>query len=83
MGKAQNRNPVQEALGQRIRRRRTELGLSQMALADRCGMHFTFVSSVERGERNISMITLLRLAEGLEVEPGVLVDGLRWTDAGS
>jgi transcriptional regulator with XRE-family HTH domain len=41
-------------------------------------LHFTFVSSVERGERNLSLASLLRLAEGLEVNPAVLVDGLKW-----
>ena len=51
-----------------------------MALAEMCGMHFTFVSSVERGERNISVATLLRMAEGLGINPSVIVDGLRWTD---
>lgn len=49
-----------------------------MALAERCGIHFTFVSSIERGERNISVSTLLRMAEGLDVDPAVLVTGLRW-----
>jgi len=47
-----------------------------MALADRIGLHFTFVSSVERGERNLSLSSLVRLAEGLEVNAGDLVDGL-------
>lgn len=78
MGRAESRNTVQEAIGKRIRQQRAHLGLSQMGLAERCGMHFTFVSSIERGERNISVVTLLRLAQGLGVEPGVLVDGLRW-----
>jgi transcriptional regulator with XRE-family HTH domain len=50
-----------------------------MTLAERIGLHFTFVSSVERGERNLSLSSLLRLAEGLEVNPAKLVDGLRWT----
>ena len=63
-------------MGERARARRTELGLSQMALADRIGLHFSFVSSVERGERNLSLASLLRLAEGLEVNPAELVDGL-------
>jgi len=51
-----------------------------MALAERIGLHFTFVSSVERGERNLSLASLLRLAEGLELNPAKLVDGLRWRD---
>jgi len=56
------------------------LGLSQMALAEKIGLHFTFVSSVERGERNLSLQSLLRLAEGLEMNPAELVDGLRWNE---
>jgi transcriptional regulator with XRE-family HTH domain len=64
-------------LGRRVRARRAELGISQMALADRIGLHFTFVSEVERGERNISLSSLLRLAGGLEADPGTLVRGLR------
>lgn len=50
-----------------------------MALAERIGLHFTFVSSVERGERNLSLSSLLRLAEGLGVNASELVDGLTWS----
>lgn len=73
-----SKHPAQVELGARARQHREALGLSQMALADRIGLHFTFVSSVERGERNLSLASLLRLAEGLGVSPAVLVDGLRW-----
>lgn len=48
-----------------------------MALAERIGLHFTFVSEVERGTRNLSLESLLRLAEGLNVDPGELVKDLR------
>lgn len=78
MGRSAYRHPSQTTVGERVRTRRTELGLSQMALAERIGLHFTFVSSVERGERNLSLSSLLRLAEGLQVNPAALVDGLRW-----
>ena len=71
------RKPAQVVVGERARSRRKELGLSQMALADQIGLHFTFVSSVERGERNLSLSSLLRLAEGLGINPAELVDGLR------
>ena len=47
-----------------------------MALADKIGLQVTFVSSVERGERNLSLQSLVRLAEGLGVDPGTLVEGL-------
>jgi transcriptional regulator with XRE-family HTH domain len=53
-----------------------------MVLAERIGLHFTFVSEVERGERNLSLSSLLRLSEGLGVNPALLVDGLRWTESG-
>jgi transcriptional regulator with XRE-family HTH domain len=55
------------------------MGISQMELADRIGLHFTFVSEVERGGRNLSLSSLLRLAEGLEINPADLVDGLHWS----
>lgn len=80
MGRTGRKNPAQIALGGRVRGARTALGVSQMVLADRIGLHFTFVSEVERGERNLSLSSLLRLAEGLGVNPAVLVDGLRWSD---
>jgi transcriptional regulator with XRE-family HTH domain len=80
MGRSKRRYPAQTELGVRVRARRTALGLSQMALADRIGLHFTFVSEVERGERNLSLASLLRLAGGLEMDPGDLVDGLEWTE---
>ena len=68
MGRTAKRTEAQTELGRRVRERRTALALRQMALADRIGLHFTFVSSVERGERNLSLGSLLRLAEGLEVD---------------
>ena len=74
------RTPAQAAVGQRARRRRLELGLSQIALAEVIGLHFTFVSSVERGERNLSLSSLLRLADGLQINPAELVDGLHWSE---
>lgn len=48
-----------------------------MELAERAGLHFTFVSSVERGQRNPTLTTILHLAGGLDVDPSVLVRGLR------
>jgi transcriptional regulator with XRE-family HTH domain len=44
-----------------------------MALADAAGMHFTCVSSVERGERNVSLNNILRLATALDVDAGALL----------
>ena len=47
-----------------------------MALAERIGLHFTFAGEVERGERNLGLASLRRLADGLGVNPADLVDDL-------
>ena len=63
--------------GKRVRRRRTKLGISQEELGFRSGLHPTYVSGIERGERNLSLMNLVRLAQGLGVDPAQLVKGLR------
>lgn len=82
MGRTTRRLQAAVTFGQRVREQRDKLGLSQMALADEAGLHFTYVSSVERGERNISLENITRLAAALDVNPGVLVDGLSPTPEG-
>jgi transcriptional regulator with XRE-family HTH domain len=64
-------------LGERIKARRNALGISQEALAERSGQHWTFVGQVERGQRNLSLHNLLKLAAGLGVDVGELVRGLK------
>lgn len=62
--------------GARVRERRLQLGLSQESLADRCGLHWTYVGQVERGQRNISLHNIVRLAAALGTDPGELVKEL-------
>lgn len=57
--------PLQTAIGGTIRRRREALGLSQEALADLVGVHRTYLGSVERGERNVSLKNLALIARAL------------------
>ncbi len=64
-------------LGERVRTRREQLGLSQESLADLCGVHWTFLGQVERGQRNLSLHNLLKVAAGLEVDACELVRGLQ------
>jgi transcriptional regulator with XRE-family HTH domain len=71
------RRKVATVFGERVRARRHELGLSQEEVAERAGMHFTYVGSVERGERNISLVNIVRLAAALGVDPGELLRGPR------
>jgi transcriptional regulator with XRE-family HTH domain len=56
---------LQKAFGAELRKIRLEQGLSQEALADLADLHFTYVSSVERGERNISLENIGKLAKAL------------------
>lgn len=64
-------------IGERVREFRNDAGLSQEQLAELAGVHWTFVSQVERGLRNINLHNLLKFAHGLGVNPARLVDGLR------
>lgn len=54
-------------LAENIRRLRHERGLSQEELADVCGLHRTYVGSVERGERNVTLSSLETIAKALGV----------------
>ena len=67
---------VTRAFGERVRTRRHELGLSQEALAEASGLHWTFVGQVERGRRNLTLHNIVKLAAGLQVDPAKLVEGL-------
>lgn len=55
------------ALGLRIRDLRTARGLTQAALAEQCDLHRTFIGSVERGERNVSILNLRLIARALHL----------------
>lgn len=69
-------NETTREFGERVRERRLELGLSQEAAAVRCGIHWTQLGKVERGQRSLRLETILKIAAGLQVEPGKLVNGL-------
>ena len=54
-------------IGDRIRERRFARGLTQDELGAKCDLHRTFIGSVERGERNVSILNLKVIAEALRV----------------
>lgn len=56
-------------VGERIRTLRKEKGLTQESLAEKSGIYITYVSDIERGERNISMETLEKVITALDVNP--------------
>ena len=76
MAEDEAKRPATLVFGQRVRARRVELGLSQEALARLAGLHRTYVGSLERGERNVALINILRLGRALEVDAGTLITGI-------
>lgn len=62
-----------QRLGAQIRVERERLGLSQEALADRAGLHRTYLGGIERGERNIGVLNLLCIARALGISPAQLL----------
>lgn len=62
------RQPAKIRFGARLRLAREELQLSQELLAEKAGLHRTYIGQVERGERNISVDSMERLAEAVGME---------------
>jgi transcriptional regulator with XRE-family HTH domain len=61
-------------VGFRMRDLRLAKHMTQAELGERCGLHRTFIGSVERGERNISILNLRLIAKNLRVRPAELLD---------
>jgi transcriptional regulator with XRE-family HTH domain len=59
---------IKTRFGRKLRELRLRRELSQESLAFRAGLHRTYVSSAERGERNVSLVNLERLAKALGVD---------------
>lgn len=67
------REDLLTAFGAAVRDRRKELGLSQEALAHEVGLHRTYIGGVERGERNVALVNVFRLADTLQLPAADLV----------
>ena len=63
-------------LGRNVRQLRETKGLSQEALADVSGLHRTYIGGIERGERNVSFLNLVRIARALDIDVCQLVKGI-------
>jgi transcriptional regulator with XRE-family HTH domain len=57
---------IRVRFGRAIRRIREEQGINQEEAADRCGLHRTYYSGVERGVRNLSLVNVEKIAKGLK-----------------
>ena len=61
--------PTRKQLGEKVRKLRKELGISQEELGFRAGLHRTYIGSIERGEQNVSIDNIHKIAKALEVSP--------------
>ncbi len=64
---------IKSKFGKHLRQLREKKGWTQEDLADKAGMHFTYVGQIERGIRNPSLINLRKLAKALNVSAGKLL----------
>lgn len=67
-------NGVCKSFGAYLRKLRMQHGISQEKLAELASLDRTYISSVERGKRNISLINIFKLAEALHLHPSSLLD---------
>lgn len=64
-------------LGQTVRKRRRSLGLSQEGLAEKADLHWTYIGGIERGERNVGLLNIVKIARALGVTASRLLTGIR------
>jgi transcriptional regulator with XRE-family HTH domain len=69
-------DPYLDILGQRIRARRRALGMSQEGLAHEAGLDRSYVGRIERGEHNLTIVALIRLARAMRCDVAALTSGL-------
>jgi transcriptional regulator with XRE-family HTH domain len=67
---------LQRVLGMRIRELRVKKGFSQESFADHCGLHRTYQGGIERGERNLTIQTVLTVAKCLGITMSDLLTGI-------
>jgi transcriptional regulator with XRE-family HTH domain len=67
------RSPDHAAFGSAIRELRAERGVSQEALALKCGLDRTYIGGIERGERNPSLTNVFKIARTLDVTPSAIL----------
>ena len=60
---------IKSRFGSTVRKLRDERGYSQEELAERAGLHRNYVGGVERGERNVALENIVKLAKALSVSP--------------
>ncbi|HXF44368.1 MAG TPA: helix-turn-helix transcriptional regulator [Candidatus Paceibacterota bacterium] len=66
-------NGICKQLGQKVRTARKKAGLTQEKLAEKSGLHRTYIAGIEIGKRNVSVKSLEKIAKALDVKPNSLL----------
>jgi transcriptional regulator with XRE-family HTH domain len=74
---AQLASDARVLLGRAVRKRRLKLGLSQERLGEAADLHRTYIADVERGARNLSLLSILKISQALRTTPSRLLEGIR------
>ncbi len=69
-------DPYLKKFGERLRQLRKEQGISQEKLAELAELHRTYVGGIERGERNVALLNILKIAKALKCSPCTLIAGI-------
>jgi len=71
------RHRALDQFGQNVRKQRADKGLSQEALAEKADLDPTYISGIERGVRNPSVLSIVRIAKALGTDSGSLFQGVK------
>jgi transcriptional regulator with XRE-family HTH domain len=63
--------------GANLRSRRLALGLSQEEFAEKADLHWTYIGGIERGERNLGLLNIVKVARALKITPSALLANVR------
>ena len=63
--------------GANLRSKRLALGLSQEQFAERADLHWTYIGGIERGERNLGLLNIVKVARALKITPSDLLAKIR------
>lgn len=69
-------DPYLDILGKRIRAKRRELGMSQEGLAHEAGLDRSYVGRIERGEHNLTFVSLVRIARAMGCDVAAITEGI-------
>ena len=74
---AQFSSDARALFGRAVKKRRLKLGLSQERLGELADLHRTYIADVERGARNLSLLSILKIAQALRTTPSRLMEGIQ------